>query len=127
MTYENEFIVNIEYKEQELTVSGTCEWSIENDSFDYAGTHCTHGQSGTHELPDYCVAESCDIDHIDDDNGNDFPISDPNIITTIKDLTLVALQVEEDDEGYQMKHILELAEDAEVDAQLANQENRDNY
>lgn len=25
-----------------------CNWSIEDVSFDYAGTHCTGGRSGTH-------------------------------------------------------------------------------
>ncbi len=27
--------------------------SIEDDSFDYAGTHCTGGKSGTYHLPKY--------------------------------------------------------------------------
>lgn len=27
----------------------------DNDSFDYAGTHCTHGIAGTCKLPDYAT------------------------------------------------------------------------
>jgi len=39
------------------TLVGDAQWSIENDSFDYAGTHCTWGQSGTHHLPDYASCQ----------------------------------------------------------------------
>lgn len=43
---------------------GTAHWSIENDSFDYAGTHCTGGRSGTHHLPDYALCEDFSLDQI---------------------------------------------------------------
>lgn len=43
----------INYLEAVLHVDG----EIDNDSFDYAGTHCTHGQSGTCHLPDYFRAD----------------------------------------------------------------------
>jgi len=43
---------------------GTSHWSIENDSFDYAGTHCTWGQSGTHHLPDYAECQDFSLDQI---------------------------------------------------------------
>ena len=42
-------------------VEGEAKWDIENDSFDYAGTHCTGGMSGTCELPDYAVVEEISI------------------------------------------------------------------
>tara|TARA_B100000085_G_scaffold277668_1_gene298375 strand:- start:1180 stop:1617 length:438 start_codon:yes stop_codon:yes gene_type:complete len=43
---------------------GIAHWSIENDSFDYAGTHCTWGQSGTHHLPDYAQVQDFSLDQI---------------------------------------------------------------
>ena len=43
---------------------GIAHWSIENDSFDYAGTHCTWGQSGTHHLPDYAEIQDFSLDQI---------------------------------------------------------------
>lgn len=43
---------------------GIAHWSIENDSFDYAGTHCTGGMSGTHHLPDYALCEDFSLDQI---------------------------------------------------------------
>jgi len=33
---------------------------IQDDSFDYAGTHCTGGLPGTHHYPLYYVTECCD-------------------------------------------------------------------
>lgn len=46
------------------TLIGDAQWSIENDSFDYAGTHCTGGRSGTHHLPDYAEIQSFELDEI---------------------------------------------------------------
>ena len=46
------------------TLYGNANWDIDNDSFDYAGTHCTHGQSGTCHLPDYAVVQDCSLDQI---------------------------------------------------------------
>lgn len=46
------------------SLQGEAQWSIENDSFDYAGTHCTWGQSGTHHLPDYAEIQSFGLDEI---------------------------------------------------------------
>lgn len=40
----------------EVELEGEPHW--ENDSFDYAGTHATHGQSGTHHLPSYTILDS---------------------------------------------------------------------
>ena len=40
-----------------IVAEGTAYWDIQNDSFDYAGTHCTHGQAGTCHLPDYAIIE----------------------------------------------------------------------
>lgn len=46
------------------TLIGDAQWSIENDSFDYAGTHCTGGRSGTHHLPDYAECQDFSLDQI---------------------------------------------------------------
>ena len=47
------------------TLHGNANWDIDNDSFDYAGTHCTHGQSGTCHLPDYAVIQEISLGQID--------------------------------------------------------------
>jgi hypothetical protein len=39
-----------------------CEIIIDNGSFDYAGTHCTHGMAGTHHEPDRYVSACCEAD-----------------------------------------------------------------
>ena len=48
-----------------------CELISIDESFDYAGTHCTHGQSGTHvqwsEGSDCCEADCDDWDGEDED------------------------------------------------------------
>ena len=44
---------------------GNATWDIQNDSFDYAGTHCTHGQAGTCELPDYAQIEDISLGAVD--------------------------------------------------------------
>lgn len=43
---------------------GIANWSVENDSFDYAGTHCTGGRSGTHHLPNYALCEDFSLDQV---------------------------------------------------------------
>lgn len=45
-----------------------CSWSIEDVSFDYAGTHCTGGRSGTHYdyytvLDEVTIAEASCAEH----------------------------------------------------------------
>ena len=45
-------------------LQGDAQWSVENDSFDYAGTHCTWGQSGTHHLPDYATIDDFSLDEV---------------------------------------------------------------
>tara|TARA_B100000579_G_scaffold438049_1_gene471449 strand:- start:23548 stop:23937 length:390 start_codon:yes stop_codon:yes gene_type:complete len=127
MTHESDFTVDITYEDQELTVHGVCEWSVENDSFDYAGTHCTGGRSGIHELPDYCEAASCEIQTIEDSLGNDVPIEDASKLSDINFIVLKALQDEENDSGSEMQSIISAAEDAQVDAYLDNQENKEYY
>ena len=59
--FEYEFEVYDEKGYYLFYVEGTAEWDIDNDSFDYAGTHCTHGQSGTHHLPDYARIEDISL------------------------------------------------------------------
>ena len=46
------------------SLQGEAQWSVENDSFDYAGTHCTWGQSGTHHLPDYATIDDFSLDEV---------------------------------------------------------------
>ena len=61
----------IETEDQDLgaiLIKGEVEWTTEDNSFDYAGTHCTWGQSGTHEVIDV-VPESISIDSIECDQG----------------------------------------------------------
>ena len=118
MTHENDFTVNVLYEEHDIIVHGVCEWSVENDSFDYAGTHCTGGQSGTHELPDYCQAESCEIQSIEDEDGNDFPVEDSSKLASINHLVLEELQRIENESGSEMQSIISSADDAKIDAYL---------
>lgn len=40
-----------------IDVDFEAEPSIQNDSFSYSGTHCTHGRGGTCRLPDYLIVE----------------------------------------------------------------------
>jgi hypothetical protein len=44
-----------DYDELVVEIDGNPRW--ENDSFDYAGTHCTGGRSGTHHLPSYTILD----------------------------------------------------------------------
>ena len=44
----------------------------------------------------------------EDENGNDFPISDPKVLSDIQSSILVALQEQEDDDGAEMKNIIEV-------------------
>lgn len=45
-----------------------CRIRREDNSFDYAGTHCTFGMSGTYVKIDY-VSDCCSAD-VEDDFGN---------------------------------------------------------
>lgn len=44
-----------------VDIEGDADWCIDNDSFDYAGTHCTGGKGGTHTLPDYATLQDFKI------------------------------------------------------------------
>jgi len=124
MTHEDEFEIDIVYSNDDLTVTGTFEASVDNDSFDYAGTHCTGGKSGTHELPDYLTITGVFIDTVIDSNGNDFPISDPIILGEIEGLCVDAIQKEENDNGAYMQRLIDIAEDSQVQQQLENYNDR---
>lgn len=124
MTHEDEFEIDIVYNNDDLTVTGTFEASVDNDSFDYAGTHCTGGKSGTHELPDYLTINGVFIDTVIDSNDNDFPISDPVVLGEIESTCIFVLQKEEDDNGMHMKNLIEIAEDSHVQQQLENYNDR---
>ena len=60
--HDSEFEIDFNHDDLYLIVQGTACWDIDNDSFDYAGTHCTHGQAGTCNLPDYARLESVSVD-----------------------------------------------------------------
>ena len=67
----------IEAEDQDLgaiIIKGEVEWTTEDNSFDYAGTHCTWGQSGTHKVIDV-VPESITIDSIECEQGKNHPKS----------------------------------------------------
>lgn len=48
---------------------GNVEYELEDNSFDYAGTHCTHGQGGTHDPGDSAEIHTTNIDEVTDENG----------------------------------------------------------
>jgi hypothetical protein len=60
-----EFEISVDGRDYSCTLHGEGYWGIDNDSFDYAGTHCTHGQSGTHHLPDYATIQTISLSGID--------------------------------------------------------------
>ena len=60
--HDSKFEIDFNHDDLYLIVQGTAYWDIDNDSFDYAGTHCTHGQAGTCELPDYARIEDVSVD-----------------------------------------------------------------
>ena len=39
-----------------------CEIIMIDDSFDYAGTHCTGGMPGRHHVPPYAGSECCEAE-----------------------------------------------------------------
>ena len=63
-TFATEFEVDFEYNGRKILVEGDVTWYIENDSFDYAGTHCTGGKGGTEHLPDYLELASISVNKI---------------------------------------------------------------
>ena len=60
--HDSKFEIDFNHDDLYLIVEGTAYWDIDNDSFDYAGTHCTHGQAGTCELPDYAKIGDVSVD-----------------------------------------------------------------
>lgn len=44
-----------------VDIEGYADWCIDNDSFDYAGTHCTGGIGGTCELEDHVTLQDFKI------------------------------------------------------------------
>jgi hypothetical protein len=36
-----------------------CQVIVIDDSFDYAGTHCTYGRPGVHRVPKYFGSDCC--------------------------------------------------------------------
>ena len=59
VTYDIEYLTQVDgydntvgdYENLAVEFEGTPEW--QDDSFDYAGTHCTGGVGGTHHVPKY--------------------------------------------------------------------------
>lgn len=58
MSYTKEH--ELEFPKASVTVEGT--WIMEDASFDYAGTHCTGGRSGTHECYSIVLEEVVFVD-----------------------------------------------------------------
>ena len=110
-----EFKVDVEYGGDDITVQGECSWNIENDAFDYAGTHCTHGVDGTQQLPDYCQLSWCSIEAVTGSDGNDLAIDTPEELAKIEHLVSIKLQEQEDDTGDVMRQIDEYNEELKVD------------
>jgi len=122
--FELEFEVELEDVYFLFYVEGEASWEIENDSFDYAGTHCTHGQSGTCRLPDYASVQDIDLSLVSiekQEGKKDFEI---NILTWKENKDKVLefekewrtrimeeLQEREDDSGSVMKKIRDYYEE----------------
>ena len=60
----DEFLFSENGKDYYCSLHGNANWDVNNDSFDYAGTHCTHGKSGTHHLPDYAEINELSLGEI---------------------------------------------------------------
>jgi hypothetical protein len=58
MSYTKEH--ELEFPKASVTVEGT--WKMEDASFDYAGTHCTGGRSGTQECYNIVLEEVVFVD-----------------------------------------------------------------
>ena len=76
MEHQTEFEIDFDFEGTYFLIQGTAVWMIDNDSFDYAGTHCSYGKGGTCELPDYAQVEDCSVDfvelHHEDDTIEEF-------------------------------------------------------
>lgn len=52
-----------------------CECSAVEETFDYAGSHCTHGRSGTHHTGHYvsacCLADIEEVLYGEDETSRD--------------------------------------------------------
>ncbi len=60
VTYDIEYLNQSgDYDVLEVEFEGQPEWV--DDSFDYAGTHCTGGRGGTHHIPKYLSMQDSEI------------------------------------------------------------------
>ena len=73
---------------------GGVEFELVDNSFDYAGTHCTHGQDGTHNPGDSVEIGFIHIDDVLDEDGKSVECSDDTHGYLRR---LIADQLEEDD------------------------------
>ena len=119
---DSEFEIDFNYDDLYFIVRGTAYWGIENDSFDYAGTHCTHGQAGTCHLPDYAKIEDVSVDFAEIEREVDGKEVTEKISWKDKDkmkafekewgnLIEEHLQESEDDNGDVMQSIKDYAEE----------------
>ena len=59
-----------------ISVNAELEYDVEDNSFDYAGTHCTHGQSGTHDPGGSIEVQSCAVTAMYDKEGETVNLKD---------------------------------------------------
>ena len=100
-------------------IEGEAFWIIEDDSFDYAGTHCTNGQSGTCELPPYATLESLTITQITE---YDKDWKNPKDVTEarrkeLQEIVEEEVAAQEEKEGDVVSEYIKYHEDLEVEAQ----------
>lgn len=125
--FEFEFEVEDDKAHYLFYVEGHGEWDIDNDSFDYAGTHCTHGQSGTCHLPDYARIEDIDLSivRMEIDTGKKEVVKkeltwkkDSDKVLEFekewRDRIMEELQEQEDDNGSVMQGIKDYAEEVRL-------------
>ena len=133
-----EFEFSKDGRDYHCNLYGNATWDIQNDTFDYAGTHCTHGQAGTCHLPDYAVIENISLGAVDlyfevydeytkrhGEAGIKFiwkREKDRDFITEFEKehscLIEEALQEQEDDNGNVIQTIKDLAEESKYEGRL---------
>ena len=56
------------YKTKHKCLSCSCECTVSEETFEYSGTHCNNGNSGTHRTGNY-TSDCCDSDFVEDSPG----------------------------------------------------------
>lgn len=102
-------------------VDGELGYDLQDNSFDYAGTHCTHGQSGTHD-PGDSVSDDWEmrIDGVTDEDNVLIPLKDIVLDSAFKQSVFDSL---DEDDLVSAAH--DSSEDAKVEQQIASFEARE--